>query len=114
MTQARHAKSETTVDAVQIPPPNVVQSHPPEFLRLPPPGQLCAWTGLSRSALNELILGTPRNNFKPVVRSFCLRQRGAKTGIRLVDYSSLAAHIRSNPETGTKTNGSPRKEADGQ
>jgi hypothetical protein len=102
MTQARHAKSETTVDAVQIPPPNVVQSHPPEFLRLPPPGQLCAWTGLSRSALNELILGTPRNNFKPVVKSFCLRQKGAKTGIRIVDYSSLQTYIRAHADSGER------------
>jgi hypothetical protein len=30
------------------------------------------------------------------VRSFVLRKRGAKTGIRLVDYASLAAFIWSN------------------
>jgi hypothetical protein len=58
-----------------------------------------------------LILGTPRNNFKPVVKSFCLRKKGAQTGIRIVDYACLAAFIRSNPETGTGTNGGPRTEA---
>jgi hypothetical protein len=70
----------------------------PEFLRLPKPGQLCPFCGMSRSAINELILPTPRNEFKPPVKSFCLRQKGAKTGIRLVDYESLRSHIRSNAE----------------
>ena len=66
----------------------------PEFLRLPPPGAKCPLTGMSRSALNELILPSEKNGFKPPVRSFCLRQKGAAKGIRLVDYSSLANHIR--------------------
>jgi hypothetical protein len=54
---------------------------------------------MSRSALNELILATERNDFKPPVRSFCLRQRGAKTGIRLVDYASLRDYIRAHEAT---------------
>jgi hypothetical protein len=49
--------------------------------------------------LNELILPTELNGFKPPVRSFCLRKRGAKTGIRLVDYASLKAHIFANAES---------------
>ena len=65
----------------------------PEFLRLPKPGTLCPYTGLSRAAINELILPTKRNFHRPPVRSFCLRQRGARTGIRLVDYSGLRKHI---------------------
>jgi hypothetical protein len=98
--------SATTTAPVEIPPPNVAQTHPPEFLRLPPPGHLCAWTGLSRSAINELILGTPRNAFKPQVKSFCLRQKGAKTGIRIVDYSSLRSHILAHAEQSPEqTNG---------
>jgi hypothetical protein len=92
--------NETTTAPLQVPPPNAVQTHPPEFLRLPPPGHLCAWTGLSRSAINELILGTPRNGFKPPVKSFCLRQKGAKTGIRIVSYSSLREYIRQHAEGG--------------
>ncbi len=71
----------------------------PEFLRLPKPGMLCIYTGLTRSAINELILPTERNGFKPPVKSFCIRQRGAKTGIRLVEYASLAAFIRQHEET---------------
>ena len=66
----------------------------PEFIRLPAPGLKCGFTGMSRSALNELILPSEKNGFKPPVRSFCLRQKGAAKGIRLVDYSSLANHIR--------------------
>jgi hypothetical protein len=88
-----------TTEAVKAPPVSSLQAHTPEFLRLPPPGQRCAWTGLSRSAINELILPTPRNGHKPPVRSFVLRQRGAKKGIRLVDYQSLASYIRAHPET---------------
>ncbi|HEY5909184.1 MAG TPA: hypothetical protein VJA21_01125 [Verrucomicrobiae bacterium] len=76
----------------------------PEFLRLPKPGLLCPYTGLTRSAINELILPTPRNGNKPPVRSFCLRQRGAKTGIRLVDYDSISAYIRQHEETFQGTN----------
>ena len=66
----------------------------PEFIRLPAPGLKCGFTGMSRSALNELILPSEKNGFKPPVRSFCLRQKGAAKGIRLVDYSSLSSHIR--------------------
>ena len=66
----------------------------PEFLRLPPPGQQCPWSDLSRSGLNGLILPTAENNFKPPVRSFVLRKKGAKTGIRLIDYASLSSYIR--------------------
>lgn len=66
----------------------------PEFIRLPAPGLKCGFTGMSRSALNELILPSEKNSFKPPVRSFCLRKKGSVKGIRLVDYSSLANHIR--------------------
>lgn len=74
------------------------ESARPEFIRLPYPGQRCQWTGLSRSALNELILPTVANHFQPPVHSFVLRKPGAKTGIRIIDYYSLASFIRSNPE----------------
>ena len=73
----------------------------PEFIRLPPPGSKCLHTGLSRSALNSLVLPTPENGFSPVVKSFVLRKRGAKTGIRLVDFASLVSFIRSNPAVET-------------
>jgi hypothetical protein len=85
-------------DQVKIPEVPSEGMTRPEFLRLPKPGTLCPYTGLSRGALNELILPTKRNFHKPPVRSFCLRQRGAKTGVRLIDYASLRKHILANAE----------------
>jgi hypothetical protein len=87
----------TSTETIQI-PPRIQTPAEPEFIRLPPPGVRCPFTGLSRSALNELILPTEQNDFAPPVRSFCLRRRGAKTGIRLLDYASLKAHIFKNAE----------------
>lgn len=61
----------------------------PEFLRLPRGGTLCPITGLSRSALNSLILG-PR----PAVRSVSLRRAGALRGIRLIPTAELLNYLR--------------------
>ena len=66
----------------------------PEFIRLPPTGQACPWTGLKRSKLNELILPSTLNSFQPPVRSVCVRNRGQKTGVRLVIFDSLMAYLR--------------------
>jgi len=87
-----------TIENIQI-PPRIQTPAEPEFLRLPPPGVRCPFTGLSRSALNELILPTELNGFKPPVRSFCIRRRGARTGIRLIDYASLKSYILANAES---------------
>jgi len=65
----------------------------PEFLRLPKPGTLCPLTGLGRSYLNSLILPTEANGHRPPVKSVCLRQRGAKRGVRLISYDSLTAYL---------------------
>jgi hypothetical protein len=100
----RRNPSAATTAPIAVPPRVVTATIEPEFLRLPKPGTQCPYTGLSRSAINELILPTPRNNFKPPVRSFCLRQRGAKTGIRLTDYSSLRDYIRAHEEPTTAVN----------
>jgi hypothetical protein len=72
-----------------------------EFLRLPKPGSLCPICGLSRSFLNSLILPTEANGFKPPVKSFVLRKRGARTGVRLVSWESLRAYILQNEDTPT-------------
>jgi hypothetical protein len=97
---APHAKqsSELTTSPLSTHPRVVMASIEPEFIRLPKPGELCPYTGMARSALNELILPTERNQFKPPVRSFCIRQRGARTGIRLVDYKSLRGFILQNED----------------
>jgi hypothetical protein len=68
----------------------------PEWIRLPQPGLRCHWTGISRSALNQLILPGPANGGRPPVVSYCLRQKGKKTGIRLISYDSLRKHIEAN------------------
>ena len=66
----------------------------PEFIRLPKPGTLCRWTGLSRSKLNELILPSPLNSFKPPVRSLSLRNRGQVKAVRLIVLDSLLGYLR--------------------
>ena len=65
----------------------------PEFIRLPRPGTLCPFTGLSRSKMNELILACPANNFRPPVKSVSLRKRGQTKAVRLVCYESLRAYL---------------------
>lgn len=79
----------------------------PEFIRLPKPGFQCPWTGLSRSALNELVLPTAANNFKPPVKSKVLRKRGATTGIRLIVFDSLMAHLHAAPDGDTLPDETP-------
>lgn len=89
---------ELTRTPVEVPPRMVVVPIVPEFVRLPKPGELCPFTGMARSALNGLILPTEANNHKPPVRSFVLRKRGARTGIRLIDFRSLVGYVRQHPE----------------
>jgi hypothetical protein len=67
----------------------------PEFIRLPKPGTLCPWTGLSRSKMNELVLPNQTNAFKPHVRSFSLRNRGQIKAVRLIVLDSLLSYLRS-------------------
>lgn len=69
-----------------------------EFLRLPPTGQKCPVTGLTRSFLNSLVLPTEQNGFKPPVRSFTLRRKGCARGVRLVDRADLIRYIREHLE----------------
>ena len=91
MTTANKNKS---IGAVEIPPRETnLTPDAREFLRLPPVGQRCPVTNLSRAALNAWILPTEANGYKPPVKSFCIRQPGAKTGIRLISYPHLRAWI---------------------
>jgi hypothetical protein len=84
--------------------PPLAKPKAPEFIRLPKPGTQCPYTGMTRGALNLLLLPTRHNNFKPEIRSFVLRQKGARTGIRLIDYASLRRYILAHLE-----NGAPHK-----
>jgi hypothetical protein len=83
-----------TTDAVEIPPRVVTAKITPEFCRLPKSGELCPFTGLTRSYLNSLILPGEANNFKPPVRSVALRHEGNVRGVRLIVFSSLMQHLR--------------------
>ncbi len=65
----------------------------PEWVRLPRTGQKCPHTGLSRSALNQLVLPTNANGFKPPVHSVVLRHRGALRGTRLISFDSLCSYL---------------------
>jgi len=62
-------------------------------MRLPRSGQADPITGLRRSTLNDLILPTAANGFKPPVRSIVLRKPGRSRGCRLIDVSSLLAFL---------------------
>ena len=69
-------------------------SQKPEWLRLPSAGKACLFTSLKRSKLNELILPSEANGFKPPVHSISVRNRGQKKGCRLISYDSLMAYLR--------------------
>lgn len=73
---------------VTSPPDRGRQQDFPEFIRLPKSGQHCQYTGLTRSGLNELILGP-----KPQVKSLYLRKDGTARGIRLIHLPSLLAFL---------------------
>ena len=60
----------------------------PEWTRLPKSRQRCPYTGISRSAMNELILGN-----SPAVESIVLRKPGKIRGVRLVRVRSLFLHL---------------------
>lgn len=65
----------------------------PAYLRLPRAGTRCPVTGLTRTALNELILPTTANGYRPPVRSYSLRRPGQIRGIRLISLPDLVRHI---------------------
>jgi hypothetical protein len=64
-----------------------------EYVRLPQPGKRCPYTGLSRTTLFELTVPCSRNGFRPVVRSYQLRRKGAVRGIRLFHLHDLFEYI---------------------
>jgi hypothetical protein len=84
----------TSVPASETIAVPVAQPIVPEFIRLPKPGQLCPWTGLSRSKMNELILPCAANDWKPPVKSVSLRKKGSLRGTRLIVYESLVSYLK--------------------
>lgn len=70
------------------PPAHESGASPPKFIRLPRPGMRCYWTGLTRSALNALILGK-----SAPVTSLVIARNGASRGVRLICFESLMNHL---------------------
>ncbi len=70
----------------------------PEFMRLPRHKQRDPVFGLSRGFINFLVLPSKANGNRPPVSSIVLRQRGAKTGVRLVEIASLRAYLQQHRE----------------
>lgn len=68
-------------------------TYEPVTIRLPRQGDRCPWTGLSRSALNDLVLPSKRNKFSPPVKSNLLKTKENSTGIRLIDFQSLKSYL---------------------
>lgn len=62
-------------------------------MRLPRSKERDPIFGLSRGYLNTLILPLKCNNYRPPVVSCVLRQRGAKTGVRLISVESLRQYV---------------------
>jgi hypothetical protein len=58
----------------------------PRFVRLPKPGTLCPFTGLSRTQIYLLCKSGK-------VKSHSLKRRGTCRGVRLIDFQSLVAAI---------------------
>ena len=58
----------------------------PRFVRLPKPGTLCPFTGLSRTQIYLMCKSGK-------VKSHSLKRRGTCRGVRLIDYPSLVSAI---------------------
>lgn len=78
--------AQLTSSPVQIPSQTATAAARPEWIRLPKPGTLCPWTGLSRSKLWE-VLQTGK------VRNICLRKEGAARGARLISLAALIGYL---------------------
>jgi hypothetical protein len=69
----------------------------PDWLRLPRGGTHCPYTGLTRTAMDQLVRAQECNNFRPPVVSKILRAKGQRRGIRLISYESLIAYLNNLP-----------------
>ena len=63
-------------------------TYEPITIRLPKTGERCPWTGLTRSALNDLILSRKSKKGDPRVKSNLLKLKENSSGIRLIDFQS--------------------------
>lgn len=78
----------------------------PEFIRLPPTGQVDPVANLNRSALDKLTRPQECNDFKPPVASKVVGlSPGRSRGIRLISTASLLQYLRSLPDAGASHEG---------
>jgi len=70
----------------------------PETFRLPSGRDRDPFFGLGRSYWNEQILPTPRNGYKPPIKSYVIRKKGSHTGVRLIDFESALQFILAHQE----------------
>jgi hypothetical protein len=73
---------------------SVPESIRPEFVPLPPVGGIEPYSGLKRGKLNQLILPTAENRWRPLVHSISLRPRNCLRGKRLIYLPSLLKYLR--------------------
>jgi hypothetical protein len=70
------------------------QSRFPFQFRLPKPsrkgqpGEVDPWFSGNRSFWNERVLATPRNSFRPEVKSIVVKQHGKRRGCRFILFES--------------------------
>ena len=89
----RTAKVRHSPEPTNSPAAIGTENDEPLYIRLPKLGQRCSRTGMTRSALNELILPTEKNSYRPPVESKCLRKREGGKGTRLIVWQSLKEHL---------------------
>jgi hypothetical protein len=95
----------TTTTTSDAPIASYAHAIEPEFTQLPRTGERCRISGLSRSALNLLILPSKANNYRPPVASKSLRQPGHVRGIRLIVVRSLLGYLHSIPDAAQEARG---------
>jgi hypothetical protein len=64
---------------------------PPIFIRLPHGSDHCAFTGLTRGHLHDLVVPCARNGFQPAVASYLVGTGRRK--VRLICVESLQGHL---------------------
>lgn len=78
--------AQLTCSPVQIPTQSPITATRPEWIRLPKPGTLCPWSGLSRNKLWE-VLQTDK------VRNICLRKDDATPEAMLIHLPTLLTYV---------------------
>ena len=93
--KSEDSSKDATVSQQMTSPTNgsALDSDEPVYIRLPKAGKRCPRTGLTRSALNNLILPTKQNRYNPPVASKSIRQKGKVRGIRMILWESLKTYL---------------------